>query len=120
MRVVAIILALAAGASGCPCSSNENEQQCTCVGACGWTRAPTSYQAAATCASAPLKRVAALTRSCDRRLTAEETPALTAEEQEHRRPPAPKRPFGKRRAPPRLYQEPPSPSPEAVRLVVST
>ena len=92
MRVVAI-LALAAGASGCrrltingildPCSSNENEEQCanTC-GPCVWVdscpdrRRNLRFGAAET---------GCCTLSCDRRLTAEETEALTEEEQEHRR-----------------------------------
>lgn len=84
MRVVAIILALAAGASGCPCTTNETPEQCanTCEG-CVWVDS-----------CAPIRRrnlrfgaaeTGCCTYSCDRRLTAEETTALTAEEQEHRR-----------------------------------
>ena len=81
MRVVAIILALAAGASGCPCSSAEYEEQCNNCG-CEWQdqceggRRNLRFGAAET---------GCCTYSCDRRLTAEETTALTAEEQEHRR-----------------------------------
>ena len=83
MRVVAIILALAAGASGCPCTTNETPEQCanTCEGcvwvdSCGIRRRNLRFGAAET---------GCCTYSCDRRLTAEETTALTEEEQEHRR-----------------------------------
>ena len=83
MRVVAVILTLAAGASGCPCTTNETPEQCanTCEGcvwvdSCGIRRRNLRFGAAET---------GCCTLSCDRRLTAEETEALTEEEQEHRR-----------------------------------
>ena len=83
MRVVAVILALAAGTSGCPCTTNETPEQCanTCEGcvwvdSCGIRRRNLRFGAAET---------GCCTYSRDRRLTAEETTALTAEEQEHRR-----------------------------------
>ena len=91
MRVIAIILALAAGASGCrrltnhlSCSSNENEEQCAntcgpCVGQESWEgtgRRNLRFGAAATGCCA---------EQCRRRLTAEETAALSAGQREERR-----------------------------------
>ena len=84
MRVVAIILALAAGASaGCSCPLIEDEDQCTntCSG-CVW-------QEQCETGRRNLRFGAATTGcclyECRRRLTAEETAALTAEEREERR-----------------------------------
>ena len=84
MRVVAaFILALAAGVSGVPgpCDSAEDDCKedpyCMWVDSCGGPiRRNLRFGAAET---------GCCTYSCDRRLTAEETTALTAEEQEHRR-----------------------------------
>ena len=82
MRVVAIILALAAGASaGCSCPLIEDEDQCTntCSG-CVW------YEQ---CGRRNLRFGAAVTGccayECRRKLTAEETAALSVEQLEERR-----------------------------------
>ena len=81
MRVVAIILALAAGASGCSCTSVVYEDQCTntCSG-CVW------YEQ---CGRRNLRFGAVATGCCQyecrRRLTAEETAALSVEQLEERR-----------------------------------
>ena len=96
MRVVAIILALAAGASGCSCSSNETEEQCTttCTGEpCMWQdpcegtkRRNLRFGAAATgCCTYPDCCLDPTNAWCTRRLTAEETDALSAEERQERR-----------------------------------
>ena len=91
MRVVAIILALAAGASGCPCSSAEYEQQCDDCG-CEWQdqceggRRNLRFGAAATgCCTYPDCCLDPTNAWCTRRLTAEETDALSAEERQERR-----------------------------------
>ena len=85
MRVVAIILALASGASaGCDCNSQSAEQQCNdCGGLCIWQdpcegtgRRSLRFGAAET---------GCCTYDCRRRLTAEETAALSAEQLEERR-----------------------------------
>ena len=85
MRVVAIILALAAGASaGCACDLQSTESQCNgCGGLCLWQdpcegtgRRNLRFGAAET---------GCCTYDCRRRLTAEETAALSAEEREEHR-----------------------------------
>ena len=83
MRVVAIILALAAGASGVPGPCDSAEFECKEDPYCMWldscdapTRRNLRFGAAET---------GCCTFSCSRRLTAEETAALTAEEREERR-----------------------------------
>ena len=83
MRVVAIILALAAGASGIPGPCDFAEDDCKEDPYCMWVDS----------CGGPIRRnlrfgaaeTGCCTFSCSRRLTAEETAALTAEEREERR-----------------------------------
>ena len=92
MRVVAIIIALAAGASGVPGPCDSAEFECKEDPYCMWLetcvdrRRNLRFGAAATgCCTYPDCCLDPANAWCTRRLTAEETDALSAEERQERR-----------------------------------
>ena len=92
MRVVAIIIALAAGASGVPGPCDSAEFECKEDPYCMWLetcvdrRRNLRFGAAATgCCTYPDCCLDPTNAWCTRRLTAEETDALSAEERQERR-----------------------------------
>ena len=92
MRVVAIIIALAAGASGVPGPCDSAEFECKEDPYCMWLetcvdrRRNLRFGAAATgCCTYPDCCLDPTNAWCTRRLTAEETAALSVEQLEERR-----------------------------------